>query len=67
MIRFLQAVIYPVAIPKVMDETQIRKARMLGGKLGKKVGSMNIDADDAIRSYIDKSISFAGMQFASSF
>ncbi|KAL7499160.1 hypothetical protein ACHAWT_008865 [Skeletonema menzelii] len=35
-----QAVIYPEAIPHVMDETEIRKARMLGGKLGKKVASL---------------------------
>eukprot|EP00984_Skeletonema_dohrnii_P016206 scaffold7152_cov148-Skeletonema_dohrnii-CCMP3373.AAC.7 len=35
-----QAVIYPEAIPYVMDETEIRKARMLGGKLGKKVQSL---------------------------
>jgi len=35
-----QAVIYPEAIPYVMDETEIRKARMLGGKLGKKVLSL---------------------------
>ncbi|KAL3816628.1 hypothetical protein ACHAXA_004810 [Cyclostephanos tholiformis] len=32
-----QAVIYPSVMPKVMEETQISKARMLGGKLGKKV------------------------------
>ena len=35
-----QAVIYPDAIPYVMDETVIKKARMLGGKLGKKVVSL---------------------------
>ncbi len=35
-----QAIIYPEAIPYVMEETEIRKARMLGGKLGKKVTSL---------------------------
>jgi len=35
-----QAVVFPEAIPFVMDETEIRKARMLGGKLGKKVQSL---------------------------
>jgi len=35
-----QAVVYPSAIPKTMEETQIRKARMLGGKMGKKVQSL---------------------------
>ncbi|KAK1741494.1 DNA polymerase eta [Skeletonema marinoi] len=35
-----QAVVFPEAITYVMDETEIRKARMLGGKLGKKVQSL---------------------------
>lgn len=35
-----KAVVYPAAMEKVMDETQLRKARMLGGKLGKKVSSL---------------------------
>lgn len=35
-----QAIIYPEAIPYVMEETEIRKARMLGGKLGKKVTNL---------------------------
>ena len=35
-----KAVVYPAAMEKVMDETQLRKARMLGGKLGKKVASL---------------------------
>eukprot|EP00985_Skeletonema_marinoi_P035014 scaffold45405_cov197-Skeletonema_marinoi.AAC.1 len=35
-----QAVVFPEAIPYVMDVTEIRKARMLGGKLGKKVQSL---------------------------
>ena len=44
-----QAIIYPEAISYVMEETEIRKARMLGGKLGKKVQSLlppEIIADD---------------------
>ena len=35
-----QAVILPSAMPSVMEETQLRKARLLGGKLGKKVQSL---------------------------
>lgn len=35
-----QAVIFPSAMANVMEETQLRKARMLGGKLGKKVQSL---------------------------
>jgi DNA polymerase eta len=35
-----QAVIFPSAMANVMEETQLRKARMLGGKLGKKVLSL---------------------------
>ena len=35
-----KAVIYPGAMESVMEETQLNKARMLGGKLGKKVLSL---------------------------
>ena len=37
-----QAVVFPQAIPFVMNETPIRKARNLGGKIGKEVGISNI-------------------------
>eukprot|EP00804_Cyclotella_cryptica_P027695 CCRYP_010307-RA/>CCRYP_010307-RA protein AED:0.09 eAED:0.09 QI:1188/1/1/1/1/0.71/7/0/441 len=47
---FQKAVIFPGAIPKVMDETQIRKARMLGGKLGKKVLSLLPESETTMGS-----------------
>ena len=35
-----QAAVYPGAINTLMEETQLRKARMLGGKLGKRVSAL---------------------------
>jgi len=46
-----QAIIVPGrAMEKVMEETQIRKARMLGGKLGKKVQSLLPDSETTMGS-----------------
>jgi len=45
-----QAVIFPGAMAKLMEETQIRKARMLGGKLGKKVQSLLPDSETTMGS-----------------
>ena len=45
-----QAVVFPSAISKVMDETQISKARMLGGKLGKKVMSLLPESETTMGS-----------------
>lgn len=45
-----QAVIYPGAMDKLMEETQICKARMLGGKLGKKVSSLLPESETTMGS-----------------
>lgn len=45
-----QAVIFPGAMEKLMAETQIRKARMLGGKLGKKVLSLLPESETTMGS-----------------
>ena len=47
-----QAVVYPSAMFKVMDETQISKARMLGGKLGKRVLSLLPDTETTMGSIV---------------
>ena len=40
-----QAVIFPSAIPHVMNETEIRKVRNLGGKIGKQVQALLPDSE----------------------
>lgn len=47
-----QALVYPSAMCKVMDETQISKARMLGGKLGKRVMSLLPDTETTMGSIV---------------
>lgn len=43
-----QALVYPSAMFKVMDEIQINKARMLGGKLGRRVNYNGFDCSSPI-------------------
>ncbi len=45
-----QAVVFPSAMSKLMDGTQISKARMLGGKLGKKVMSLLPESETTMGS-----------------
>ena len=45
-----QAVVFPGAMSKLMDGTQISKARMLGGKLGKKVMSLLPESETTMGS-----------------
>lgn len=46
----MQALIHPSAWPKVMEETQISKTRLLGGKLGKRVQSLLPDNETTLGS-----------------
>jgi len=45
-----QAVVFPGAINTLMEETQLRKARMLGGKLGKRVSSLLPESETTMGS-----------------
>ncbi|KAL9180780.1 hypothetical protein ACHAXT_011233 [Thalassiosira profunda] len=45
-----QAVVYPGALAEVMEETQVNKARLLGGKLGKRVLSLMPDNETTMGS-----------------
>jgi len=45
-----QAVVFPGAIVKLLAETKIPKARLLGGKLGKRVAAMLPDCEDTLGS-----------------
>ncbi|KAL7546504.1 hypothetical protein ACHAWF_010642, partial [Thalassiosira exigua] len=45
-----QAVIFPGAMAKVMEETQISKTRLLGGKLGKRVQSLLPESETTMGS-----------------
>jgi len=45
-----QAVVFPGAMAKLMEETPIKKTRLLGGKLGKKVQSLLPDFETTLGS-----------------
>jgi len=45
-----QAVVFPGAIKTLMEETQLRKARMLGGKLGKRVSALLPESETTMGS-----------------
>ena len=45
-----QAAVYPGAINTLMEETQLRKARMLGGKLGKRVSALLPESETTMGS-----------------
>ena len=45
-----QAVVFPGAINTLMEETQLRKARMLGGKLGKRVSALLPESETTMGS-----------------
>ena len=45
-----QAVVYPELIPRLMDETPIRKCRNMGGKIGKQVLSLLPEDEDTMGS-----------------
>ena len=45
-----QAVVFPGAINALMEETQLRKARMLGGKLGKRVSALLPESETTMGS-----------------
>ena len=45
-----QAVVYPTLIPRLMDETLIRKCRNMGGKIGKQVLSLLPEDEDTMGS-----------------
>ena len=45
-----QAVIFPEVIPRLMDETPIRKCRNMGGKIGKQVLSLLPEGEDTMGS-----------------
>ena len=45
-----QAVVYPELIPRLMDETPIRKCRNMGGKVGKQVLSLLPEDEDTMGS-----------------
>lgn len=49
-IYIVQAVVFPGTIASFMEETQIRKARMLGGKLGKRVSALLPDTETTMGS-----------------